>query len=646
MTTVGATDTRSDTTGRVARGAAVTTAVLALAHLALGAVDPAGAHALDTTIPFSTNAMWVVRIVVAAGAGVCFLLGPGFVWRRCRPGGLIGNLALVWIPGAMYLLAVGGAAWWLQRVVDPALTCGLLLLPIPLAVLWCTRRWPRDLVRTGEGTALALFLLVFALGVGVSTWSFGPEGELYGGTISRTLDIGPRSDSRISYNVIALLAHGDSPYGRQGEFYYDPYNFSARGPIAGLAAGAVVIAGGASPIRGYPDATWEPFDREGFMTYRIMMMLQNATVVLAVFGLVTTFLRKRLAVAAAALVALSPFVVHETYFTWPKLLAASYAISAAVVLLRRKRLLAGLLLGLGYLAHPSALFMVPALLLAWLVLRQRGTGGLPVEPEDDVDGCSAPPGFLRWCVDSLVVVVGLGIVYFGWRIVNTGHVVDYFNSYLGSGYGKSDVPTDEWIRSRLHLTANSFVPFRQVLADPHDFYSNVLGGQSPFIVRLGVQWRGTITVAVGLLYLPMFLYGFGRFVRRAVLLSIALFLVPFTAFVVFWGANTTGVAQEGIHGIFLLALVASFIGHTAVRHSPLVGRWVRVSATARVFEVLFVAMVPTIATSGILGPTFGFTNVFAIVVIIGAALGLAVISWRAFAPDRVVTPDAITPAAA
>ena len=98
----------------------------------------------------------------------------------------------------------------------------------------------------------ALFVLVFAVGLGVSTWSYGPEGELYGGTISRTLEVGPRSDSRISYNVIALLAHGDSPYGTQGTFYYASYNFHARGPIAGLGAGAVVMAGGASPARGLP----------------------------------------------------------------------------------------------------------------------------------------------------------------------------------------------------------------------------------------------------------------------------------------------------------------------------------------------------------------------------------------------------------
>ncbi len=191
--------------------------------------------------------MWMARIVIAAGAGVCFLLGPGLVWRQVHREGVIRNTAFVWIPGALYLLIAATIAWGLAGTVDPATTCALLVLPVPIAVLWCAPRWRSHLIPTGERTALVLFLFVFTIGLGVSTWSVGPEGELYGGTISRTLEAGPRSDSRISYNVIALLAHGDAPYGTQGVAYYAPYNFYARGPIAGLAAGAVVMSGGASP---------------------------------------------------------------------------------------------------------------------------------------------------------------------------------------------------------------------------------------------------------------------------------------------------------------------------------------------------------------------------------------------------------------
>ncbi len=380
------------------------------------------------------------------------------------------------------------------------------------------------------------------------------------------------------------------------------------------------------------------------MTYRMFMMLLNATAILSVFGLATTFLRTRFATAATALVALSPFVIYEVYFTWPKLLAASYTLAAAVALLQRRPLLAGLVLGLAYLAHPSALFAVPALLLAWLVLRQLGAERLPVTASDAETGCGGPPGLWRWCVDTLVVAVGLGAVYLGWRALNAGHVVDYFNDYLGTAYGKVDAPLSDWIHSRLHLTANSFIPFRQVFADPHDEFTNVVGGQSPFIVRLGAQWRTTVTVGVGVLYLPMFLYGLARFVRRAALLSLALLVLPTVGFIIFWGADVTGILQEGMHSLFLLAILASFVGHTVVSHSSRISRWVRFSSTARVVEVLFVAMVPTIATNALFSaPVFRITDLFGLGLIVFGALGLAILSWRAFAPDRIAAIEAVTP---
>jgi hypothetical protein len=623
------------------RVASVAVAVAALVHLALGALDPPASHDLAADVfPLATSAMWIVRIVVALGAGLCFLLGPGVVLRRLRPRGLITNTAFVWIPGAMYLLAVGTIAWGLEKWIDPTVVCIVLLLPVPAAVLWCASRWTTDLVPVGERSALLLFLLVVLVGIGVSTYSRGPEGELYGGTISRTLEAGPRSDSRISYNVIALLAHGDSPYDAYGTMYYAPYTFYDRGPIAGLGSGAVVMAGGASPLRAQPDAPWEPFDAQGFETYRIMMMLFNATAVLAAYGLVRSFLRSRLAVAAAALVALSPFVVYQTYFTWPKLLAASYVLAAAVALLHRRSLLAGALLGLGYLAHPSALFAVPAVLLAWLVLRERGPGAVPIDPEAGLS--CGPKGFWRWCLDAVVVGIGLGVVYFGWRVLNAGHITNNFNQYLTQAYGLPHRPFGEWLSSRGHLVANTFVPFRQAFTDAHDSYTNAPGLATPFIVRLNQQWRGTITVAAGLVYVPMFAYGFARFTRRALLLATTLVFLPLAAFFVFWGANTTGALQEGLHAIFLFALLTSFIGHTVFPHSRSIARWVQVTATARVVEVLFMVLVPTLATTSALSTApFRATDCFAFLVLGVGLGGLAHVSWTAFAPDRITAPAPI-----
>ena len=61
-------------------------------------------------------------------------------------------------------------------------------------------------------------------------------------------------------------------------------------------------------------------------------------------------------------------------------------------------------------------------------------------------------------------------------------------------------------------------------------------------------------------------------------------------------------------------------------------------------------MVPTVATTGWFGPSaFRGTDGFGLAVVVGAALGLAAVSWWAFAPARVevrptATPSGSTPA--
>jgi uncharacterized membrane protein len=208
-------------------------------------------------------------------------------------------------------------------------------------------------------------------------WSEGPQGELYTGTIARTFEPDGHSDPRLQYGVVQLVAHGENPYTKVGGSYFGPYLFSDRGPIAGLAAAPVVLSGGAKPPVVLPTSTpWEPYDPQGYAAYRIVLMLLGATVLLGCFGVLRRFLTERLAVAGTLLVATTPFVVHETYFVWPKLLSASFALAGLVALFRRRPLAAGLLLGLGYLAHPSAIFIVPGVVLTWLVLLWRGAPGI------------------------------------------------------------------------------------------------------------------------------------------------------------------------------------------------------------------------------------------------------------------------------
>ena len=612
--------------------ALVAGSILTLAHVGLGLVAPARVHfVMGDTVALGTSIGWTIRLVLATAASLCMVVGPGLVLRpQLRTHALLGNAAFVWIPGMLALVATGLLAWLLASLVSPRAVSATMLTVVASWMLWKLRTRHRGEIVDGvERLVLVVLLLLLAIGVGRATWSVGPEGELYGGTISRTLEVGARSDSRVSFNAVQLTAHGDSPYGVVGAGYYAPYNFFARGPIAGLAAATVTLGGQAVPPRGEPpDQPWEPFDAQGFATYRIVMMLLNATVVLGVFGLLATFLHRRFALAGAALVAMSPFVVHEVYFTWPKLLAASFVLTASVAVVRRAPFIGGLLLGLGYLAHPSALFAVPAVALGWLVLLWRGA---PVPPGS---GASAPRWLARGTIDVVMIGLGVLVIFGSWSLVNTGHTTDFFTGYLTSAGGRSSVTFGDWLASRAHSLANTLVPLRLYLSDRSDPFVNGLGpARSPAIVEFSFLSRATLPFAVGILYFPMFLFGLARFARRAAALFVVAIVVPFLAFIVYWGANTTGVVREGMHAILVFTLIGAFLGHSAMPHGTRSAALVRLTATVRVLEVVFMVGADTVVTTGVFGSDlFVATDVVSLLGIAASCMGLAWITWRAFGP--------------
>jgi hypothetical protein len=640
----------SGTGSRLVRGlgaAPTVVALLALADLALGAVAPAAPHSVTNvdSVSLAASAGWALRLGLASAAALCFVLGPGFALRRfVGPGSLLNNLAFIWVPGALYLAAVGTIAWLLEFAVEPQVAATVLLVPVPLLLIWSTRLSVDGTVRRDEWPVLLLVILLLAIGLGRATWSQGPVGELYAGTASRTLDATNRPDSRIQYNVVLLVENGLAPYGQISKGLFAPYNFYARGPIPGLGAAPVVLAGGATPQIRLPGhkvtasaieaalarETWEPFDAQGFATYRILLMLLGATCVLGAYGLVRRFLRPRAALAGAVLVAMSPFIVHEVYFTWTKLYAASFAIVALVALLERRPFVAGLLLGLAYLAHPSALIAAPALLLVWASLLWRGAPGL--YPEGTAS--AIPRWSAKWARDSAWMVLGLLIIYGSWKIANSGHTTDFFSSYLFSADGRRPVAFGTWVGTRVHSLANTLVPFRLYVADGDSVWINAFGARSPGVIRFSSLYTATLPFAVGILYFPVFLYGLARFARRAAGLFVAAVVAPFVGFLIYWGANTTGLIREGLQFPFVVALLAAFVGHSVVRPHHRWDRVVRIAATARAVEVVFMVMIPTIATMSLLGGRlFVATDVLAIFLMIGGVLGLAWLTWWAFGPD-------------
>ena len=366
--------------------------------LGLAVAPPAGLHQGATQ-----QILDVSRVLSTAALAVVLILGPGLAWRagRRRPHLSLGFLPL---PGFALLVGTGAVTWALAGNVAPRGVCLVLLLPVlGWIVAGVLRAGPDALLEPEERRALLVVGCVLGIAVARALWSLGPSGELYAGTISRTLEVGDRSDSKISFRVVQMVAHGTSPYSALGAALMRPYSFSDRGPLSGLASAPIVLMGGGRPPLATAGQPWAPFDAQGFAAYRLAMMALAVTAFLSLWTITRRLGGRRAARLALLLAATTPFLVHEVWFTWPKLLAASFVLLAALSLFDGRPLLAGLLVGTGYLVHPLALLSLPALLL------------LALWP---LAGARLRRPHIR---SGLLVAGGVAAWLAAWRVVNWSH---------------------------------------------------------------------------------------------------------------------------------------------------------------------------------------------------------------------------------
>jgi hypothetical protein len=100
-------------------------------------------------------------------------------------------------------------------------------------------------------------------------YSLSPVGELYHDEIRRTLEIGGRSDSRILYNVAQLIALRQGPTSPLPRDLYETWTFSDRGPLVGLVAAPLVLAG-PTKLSNNLGEPWTVFNSQGFGAYPLL----------------------------------------------------------------------------------------------------------------------------------------------------------------------------------------------------------------------------------------------------------------------------------------------------------------------------------------------------------------------------------------
>jgi hypothetical protein len=559
----------------------------------------------------------LLRVLCTVALTVTLLFGPGLLWRATdrERSPTLGFLAL---PGMALMIVTGIGAWVLGGSIDPKTACFVVFGPVLGLMLGCLiGSGDEDLLDPGEHWALLIVGCALGFAVGRVLWSQGPTGELYGGGISRTFEIGGRSDSRISYIIPQLVATHSSPYSPLASSFFAPYNFSSRGPLAGLASSPVVLLTGARPPAALPELPWQPFDPTGFQAYRLAMMAMASTAFLSLWDLVGRLGGERAARLALVLAVTTPFLVHEIWFTWPKLLDASFVLLAGICIIERRPLASGLLLGVGYLMHPAALVMVSGLALMAL---------WPLRGAD----------WRRPNIKGLALMaVGVGVSLVAWRLLNGSHYSqNNFTEYLAQAGIEAHPSFGQWLVYRADSIANTLVPMVLPLFSADSGWINSIYAPSPFIIHFFFQYWDGVPFGFGILFFPFLVVSLWRAFRRWPWAVIATVVAPFVAFTIYWGASQTGMLREGLQSWALVLVAVVAVQQRYAGFPWLRSKVVRIVLSLRTVELLGIALVPALATQGVvIDADWGLTDVVALATMLGFAAALA---WQVWSvkPER------------
>ena len=484
---------------------------------------------------------------------------------------------------------LGGIVWLAATVFQAApLSLGLVLVLMLILAVVLRGQALGDLVGPNEHKALLLVIVLVAVAVAKGTFALGPPGELYGGSISRTLEVGDRSDARISYHLVQLIAHGESPIGDVADSYYLPWHFTSRGPLPGMVAALLTLASNTVPPAGMPSEPWAVFDHQGFAAYRIAMIAMGACVFLVFFSLLERiFGSQRWALFGMLTALTTPFLVHETYFTWPKLSMAGWVMASAYLLLQGRQFSAGLALGIAYLVHPAALLSAPALGGVLIVLSQpRQSRWFSV--------LRLPPA-----VAALKLAGGLLLTLALWRVVNLREFSQgAFLDYLWQADGRPANDAAGWLLARATSILNTLVPGHLLIWHSDHRSINSIHGPSSAVVHFFFQYWNTLPFGFGLLAFPSLTIALAWAMRNRARLTSWLVVVPFALFALYWGSFASGLMREGLHvWMFTLCYVLTLAARAT---GPRVGRLRRalpVVLSGRALEIFAMLIIPAVVAS-------------------------------------------------
>ena len=503
------------------------------------------------------------QVVTTLALALTLVWGPGLCWGAPSAPAAI---RAVWFLGAgpLSLAAAGAAIWTAGTWVPPTILGTVLVAGLWLATGW--QGWRRDFRLPGDGhlgRALALAALVVAAVAARASYSTGPEGELFQGTVSRNLALSDRIDSRFSFYAVQAATHHWGPASPITEKFYYPWTYFSRGPLAGLAATPMVMATNGRPPAVHAEDVWSPFDPTGFAAYRLTKYALAGSVFVAFYLLLLPLVGGSWALIGCGLAALAPFGVHEVMFTWPKWEATAWLVTAFALVHAGRPAVAGLALGVGFLFHPMVLLWSPWL-ACWCI------GGPPA-------GGASRAALAR--VGR--IALGAAALVLPWMLL--GRLMPHLPDTPFAGQGNflrywiladsAPATWHSWWLTRWMNFANTFVPLHLFVSEysfHHFRFSSAYETSGP-LAKATFLWWNSLPFALGLGLWFAALLASVRGLRLLRAATVLLLIGPAVMLVAYWGGDPLGLMRECGHPLFLAVIACTVV--VASRQEGRLRRW-------------------------------------------------------------------------
>jgi hypothetical protein len=322
---------------------------------------------------------------LAAGALVFVTVGMGLAVAALihRDGMSPGEDLMVAFGGGIAVTALGAVAQlplpFAYTAVSPPLM--IALLAVSAVVLWRRRVWLRALAADPEvrlmGTATGV-LFAIALTVGALPWD---KQSVVGAAGVWSVHVpNMPGDTLLQYRTAQVLQNR-LPI-QSTPFYINYWYISDRTPLVGFMTTFLTAAAGIALPKDL-EALSSPYqlvDPFGYWLYRQISMLTNAMVVASAVIVAWRLLGARAAKLGAVFVLLSPFILINVLFHWPKLLAGFFIAGFYFwSYIRGRPVLAGIFAAGAVLSHPVGALYIPSMFIYLLTVRrwrQLFTSGL------------------------------------------------------------------------------------------------------------------------------------------------------------------------------------------------------------------------------------------------------------------------------